>query len=69
MRRTKPSLESKKCIFPNFSLEEIEDGEREPADEEDRDHADQQPAGPEIVSTALSVATNTTSSSSVCPPE
>ena len=40
--------------MPNFSLEEIEDREREPADEEDCDHADQQPAGPAIASTSLS---------------
>ena len=44
-------------------------GEREPADEEDRDHGDKQPAGPVIASISLSWSVSpATSSSSGCPP-
>ena len=45
--------------MPYFSLEEIEDCEGEPADKEDGDHADQQPAGPAIASTSLSRSLST----------
>ena len=49
--------------------EEVEDGEREPADEEDGDHGDEQPAGPVIASLSLSWSvTPPTSSSSGCLP-